>query len=654
MIGCFPEPHADELLYSVVSRHARRMRYTTKTAVALELFGTTNQYQSIEFPARLKHLADNLPPGHSSTIDSLVWEHTMLPYYARFLSSSRVDEIENRMRSQSARGWTDQARISPDRIRQSKWLRFCPTCVVHDRQTCGEAYWHRSHQLPGCEFCPVHGTQLSNSDVVIRNRTHLARLIAVDDAFSCAPLLHSDIDSDFHQNLKAIGEETSWLLANSQKSDAGINTSAIYRDLLRKRGLIDGQDRLKQRKLNHAFIDHFPPGLLELLGCNINPDRKTSWIVQLAIEGYDHAQHPLHHLLMMQFLEITTSEFFAYGPIEIVEHISSDSTSPFGLGPWPCLNPVCNHYRMPVIEQVTVTKNVSNKQPEGTFACICGYIYLRFGPDRNPADDIYRKNRVKEYGRLWMQHFESQWRDPMMNLRQIAESLGVSPMTVKRVAIRNGFPIPRLCHSGNRRTVRMGYEDVIGPIERRAALLEHRRKQWIELIEQHPEVGVEWMNRTYGRIYNYLRRNDPQWLQAHLPTSSMKPRKAVGTRTKHHSQEMDAVIADEVRKIAQELRHSDGPPVRITRTAILARLQHNISFPVIQRNLPVSHQCLVGAVESNQEFALRKLAWFTDRCQITGERVSRSELIRRLHLTNWVDDSAVAHAIQATLVDIGA
>ena len=56
------------------------------------------------------------------------------------------------------------AKISMAEPNQSKQLlKFCPACFENDISRYGEAYWHRTHQIPGILVCLEHKTLLHES-----------------------------------------------------------------------------------------------------------------------------------------------------------------------------------------------------------------------------------------------------------------------------------------------------------------------------------------------------------------------------------------------------------------------------------------------------------------------------------------------------------
>lgn len=46
-------------------------------------------------------------------------------------------------------------------------INHCSECAVEDTQNYGVSYWHRIHQIPGIECCPIHNTRLIENDLLI-------------------------------------------------------------------------------------------------------------------------------------------------------------------------------------------------------------------------------------------------------------------------------------------------------------------------------------------------------------------------------------------------------------------------------------------------------------------------------------------------------
>lgn len=139
--------------------------------------------------------------------------------------------------------------------------------------------------------------------------------------------------------------------------------------------------------------------------------------------------HPLRHLLLMQFLDLTLDKVFN----DNIEY------KPFGEAPWPCLNGGAEHYLQPVIDNLKITYDGKSKKTIGTFTCSCGFVYSRSGPDMN-KEDRYKVGRIKIFGPVWEKKLRNLVQQKL-SLRQIARELKVDPVTVDRYAEKLGLEI---------------------------------------------------------------------------------------------------------------------------------------------------------------------------------------------------------------------
>jgi hypothetical protein len=172
MIGFFPDPYPDELLYSICARYSDRVRYSNKGAIAQELFGSVDAAAVVDLPSHLGHLVAALPLGHCYTVDRLIGSHTLLPFYSPFLPIERVYRLREDMMKSTGSAIHQYSGVTPSNIYSLKWLRFCPLCTQAERKQFGESYWHRLHQIPGVEVCPDHAVFLETSCVPTRNRVN--------------------------------------------------------------------------------------------------------------------------------------------------------------------------------------------------------------------------------------------------------------------------------------------------------------------------------------------------------------------------------------------------------------------------------------------------------------------------------------------------
>ena len=162
MITYMPTIYPDELVYSWFCRYyVHSGCFSHKTALQ-ELYCKKSDYLSKEFIGNLNNEALE-QIGEIYSLDKLVLDHTMYPQYARFVPLTEKKEALYRLGHDSC----DVHYLFPVLPRNDgeRYLRYCPLCVKRDRETYGEAYWHRKHQIRNMSICVEHKCRLMESSV---------------------------------------------------------------------------------------------------------------------------------------------------------------------------------------------------------------------------------------------------------------------------------------------------------------------------------------------------------------------------------------------------------------------------------------------------------------------------------------------------------
>lgn len=167
-IGYLPEIYPDELVYSWISRYFVHSGHSMHSAVLREFFCKRSDNPSKEFLGNFNEDAKNVIQK-VLPLREMILQHTMVPQYARFLSLSEKQEAMHRMEF----NYCDPHYLFPILIRDEEdaFLRYCPACAQEDRETYGESYWHRKHQLRGIKLCYKHGCVLEHSTVSAKSHT---------------------------------------------------------------------------------------------------------------------------------------------------------------------------------------------------------------------------------------------------------------------------------------------------------------------------------------------------------------------------------------------------------------------------------------------------------------------------------------------------
>lgn len=616
MIGHFSDPYSDELFYSVGGRYSQRMGFPSKRSIISDLQGPFAAVAVVDLPGHLDQLVFALPPGHRYTADRLIDGHTQLPFFSPFLPSDRVDRLRRDMCGGNAGAIHTRLGIIASSVPVNRFLRYCPACAEHDRILWGETYWHRLAQLPGVEVCPTHEVFLQNSLVDVKSRRTRHEFVPADRSIPPTKSRSLDRSNRCHQVLLRIAQDAEWLLSQHHFVQGPERIRGRYLNLLAERGLATFRGQVRQAKLRAEFIDCYRPEVLRFLGCKVNDGADYDWLADI-LRTRRRAHHPLHHLLVMQFLGCTAAEFFN---LTINAH-------PFGKGPWLCLNHASGHYGQPVAQECHVVFDKFDGSPVGTFHCAsCGFAYCRKGPDQT-KDDQFRIGKILSFGEVWGKCLSDSWFDAGMSLRDVARRLGVDPLTVKRHASDMGLPFLRP-------GIILPMTEVPSkPIKEESGAavgtdLETYRNSWLSALNRHPKAGVKKLRMELGAVYAWLYRHDREWLIA----QTIARKSQVSRRDRVDWARRDYELANAIKFSARRLRNADGYPIRITAGALARDIGQ---YALLQKKidkLPVTAQALSREVETREEFAVRKIRWAAERFQEEGVQLKRWRLIRRANM----------------------
>ncbi|QQE78484.1 TnsD family transposase [Alicyclobacillus sp. SO9] len=597
----FPDPYPDELLYSVLARYHRWSQNLSIKFTVTDLFDCSSASAIIEFPTRLNRLVSLFPDGSLYTAASLILNHTMFPLFQPFLPQERVDKILMNMKAEDkGMGIYCSTGLMASGVQRHRHLRYCPLCVHCDQSKYGEAYWHRIHQVSGVDICPEHQCCIENSHVVIGskfNKHEYYRLSNLVVDMEQKPRFETCLPFELASQ---VAHGALWLLQNDTPS-LGLNVLRMrYRQFLYQNGYLSPNGQIRQRQLLNDFTSLYGNEFLETVGCRVDAVHSESWLHRF-VRSSRSSSHPLRHILVMCFLRTN--------PQQLLAKKLACSHEPFGSGPWPCLNAAADHYRANAVETCTVTRDYKLGVPVGTFTCSCGFIYSRRGPDQVETDR-YRYGRIKQFGPVWEKKVTQLYVVEQRGLRETARMLRVDPRTIKHRVERlmDNKPQESVGHfSQNRETY---------------------RAKWHLLKDKNPNLTKTELRRSEPAVYAWLYRHDRQWIVSDVVSVQHPPEpyERVNWRLR------DVELAKKVLDAAMRLYRQPGKPVRVTvsrlgkMTGNLGLLQKHIS------RLPVTDRVLNVAVESLEEYQVRRMKWAARQLHENGQPVERWILLKKAGL----------------------
>ncbi|WP_027858485.1 TnsD family Tn7-like transposition protein [Marinobacterium jannaschii] len=177
MLG-FPLPYRDELLYSTIARYGVQCGITSAKELVRDVFGDSKIIATSDLPGHLKFIEALYPKELGVTGAELLYKHTLFPVYAPFVGEERRNRLLNELLTHRKNTVYLTAGIAASRIKQPRFLRYCPGCFNNQMLMHGEYYWRRTWQVLGAESCPEHG-QLVDSKL-LRHDTRRHSFLAAD------------------------------------------------------------------------------------------------------------------------------------------------------------------------------------------------------------------------------------------------------------------------------------------------------------------------------------------------------------------------------------------------------------------------------------------------------------------------------------------
>ncbi len=477
MLTFFTNPYPDELMYSAIARYHFYSGNLDCKDTLEEVFQSRSVIPSVEIGSHFAILAERL--GSNYSVETILANHTIYPYYAIFLTKQRQQEILRDAASNGQALYTRLGMIAGS-ICKKNGLYYCAECTKFDVEQFGEPYIHREHQLQGIDYCPHHEVQLRKYPVDTASRIEYIRFelknMNLSSIYKADPFAKISIH---------LSKQAYKLLQLPLHKFSREDIKLKYRASLFELNLITVSNRVRQKELYQTFKNKFLKGFLEKYESTLNIADEYNWLKVITRNTKRHV-HPFRHLLILYFLEQDVDDF-------VNQKVNG---GPFGMGPWPCLNKAATHYRESVIPNVKVTRDFKSTASIGTFSCSCGFVYARKGPDMS-LEDQFRIGRVKAFGEVWNSKLK-QLSKKGLGTRAIARELGVDSKTVKKYLERHEVVSNQ------------------AKIENKV-LLEQYKNEMIEGIRNFPNLSRTALRERFKKQYMFLYRHDKEWLIKNLP-----------------------------------------------------------------------------------------------------------------------------------------
>ncbi|TCO71812.1 TnsD family Tn7-like transposition protein [Marinisporobacter balticus] len=599
MLTFFTDPHEDELLYGAIARYHYYIGNIDYKDTLRELFGKDSVIPSLYLPCNLEHLAKQL--GKKYTLDYLIKNHTLFPFYAPFLPQERKNTLINTMKYEDGQGIYTRLGMIAGSICKKEGIYYCPLCSKKEIKEYGEAYIHRIHQFQGVFVCPMHEAKLKKYKID-KTRASRVAFIRLDEK-----LLELDTESNerkaIDKELVKIAQAARYLLDNDLSAFDKEIVAKKYRELLYEKGFLSVNKTIQQKKLYDAFVWFYGKQLLKNLESDIDKDDEYNWLKVIS-RNSKRTVHPIRHILFINFLTEDIKYFFKP---------KIDFYFPFRQGSWPCLNPVAEHYKKDIIKNIKITSDYKTRLPVGTFSCVCGFVYSRKGPDQF-KEDRYRIGRIKAFGHVWENKLKAYLKEEKYGLRELARLMKCDPKTIKKFDEKLGLNY----FQGSKTIVK---EVMDNENQGRQIDIQAYKDKIINTIREQPSLSRTQIRKLCQKEYSYLYCHEKEWLFLNLPENMDKQEIDCKSDQRVAWDIRDTEIVEGIKEAYKKLLESEKS-VRITKSSIGKVLGILPTLENYLDKLPQTKEFLYSILESVTDFQIRRSK------RIIDEKIAKGEPIR--------------------------
>ncbi|MCM3325009.1 TnsD family transposase [Cytobacillus kochii] len=594
MLAYFPTLYEDELLYSWFARYHVHSANVSPKQTMKHLFGTNSAVAVPDLPTQLEQVYNRIRHFSIQSLDSLIWNHTLFLYYTAFQPKSLREKVYQAMVKGNEPGAIHtMTGIAASVVKEWTFFRFCPTCLQEDIQNKGEPYWHVSHQLPGVITCLKHGDYLCDSTVRFRNTEKHEFVAATEE--NCPRLcLQSSYTEKTKGFLKMIASQSQKLIS-SDFLFTFQDIQKAYRYLLIRKGFSNINGKVDQRKLVEQFQLFYGEELLSEVQSSVSYENPYCWLKNIT-RKHRKSFHPVRHILFIHFLGESVETFYKF---------ASKEYQPFGEAPYYCLNPAVTHFNERVISDMRISLCTDTRRPVATFSCSCGFIYSRRGPDQ-VEEDQFKIGRIKQFGHVWESKLNQLVHIEKKSWYAAAKELQCDIGTVKKY------------------TTELKSSDVTISKELTKEIAIAKQKEWLDLLQAHPEKSVTEIRKIAPALYAWHYRNNREWLKNHSPRQETKA--VISNRVDW--KERDKEILHQVKQVISKL-YAIGIPVYVNKSRVGKEIGQLSLIEKHLDKLPMTKKYIEEHIESREQFQIRRIKWACRALAVKGEEIMEWK-VRRL------------------------
>lgn len=605
MLSFFPTPYPDELMYSIFARYHKKSGNISYFHTIEELFGTKAAIAVVDFPSRLTYLTEQISMESKFIPEYFIYNHTIFPLFKPFIFDDKAQKVIEDMKGNNGKVIHMRLGVMAGGICKTKSLKVCTKCAEEDMMNYGEIYLHRVHNVPGNYVCLKHNMFLKQYP--IPKDKNYAEYVNVNDIIQDTQSMIRE-DTHIKDEFMKLANDIALVFSNTFREFNLEQVQQKYYFMLSKQNYISPKGIVKHKELYSHFTKFYSFGFLDHLESSIDINDGECWLRRIAVRDRQ-VIHPIRHLLFIRFL---------FGGIKEFYKSKNEEYHPFGKSPWPCLNPVAEHYLNTRIDKCEISTDSKTGRPVGKFICECGFIYSRRGPDKR-EEDRYRIGNKKQFGHIWEERLSRMVVDEKLSITRLSDELHCDSKTVIKYADKLG--IRDLINSKTKPysdKKRLSYYD--------ETLEEPYKKDIQMLIDEEPNLSRSRIMKTLSKQYSWLYKYRKEWMEEILPKPILDANINRFSKNIVDWERRDEELYEKVSCAIEEILNEQIPK-QVSLSLISKKIDYSPLYEKLNK-FPKTKQLIDKYCESTEKFQIRRLDKVTNDLLIQGSTITKSKLIK--------------------------
>lgn len=476
-----PRIYDDETLFSWCARYHRLTCNIDPRATSRQLFGHPHAGLRHDLPGNLDCFL-RITQGKLGTSEQLLYQRTHFGLFAPFLAPQKLEDLIQGLCAgkhsvvHRALGLT---RLGNDFTPQ---LKVCDACFAEDSLSCPSGWWHQNHQWLPVMTCLEHRRPLQ-SLALERTRYGLEEWVLPDRSSIAARRSPSRSDDQ----LRILTKIARWTLFLIQRPNLNLQSNLLRHIYMLKslqHGWIAFDGTLRFADLCGAFLEEYT-ALIDLPGLGFLKDARkiNGGFLGFLLRQLEGQRHPIKHIYLMAFLFDNEDEF-----LEMYQSASALAAQ----------EGQASLQRKLTTRRDQLMALVANEGKSVTAAS------NQIGVSPTMAIRFLEKSGTSFERRARVLTPELRQRlDEMLRCGERRDEIA------KTLSIRTGYIKNYLTQN---KELKAAWSTA-----NQQKVLNQYRKRFLQVLCDNPGVPIKRIRRMPMNGFQWLFRNDREWLEKHLP-----------------------------------------------------------------------------------------------------------------------------------------